>query len=96
MTAPWLKTLNEIEGNALPLVGGKAFNLATLRRHGLPVTNGLVVTCAFFEAHLKYHQFTPIWAGSPDVAVTEGALHWLADALKISPIAPELMDALNA
>jgi len=95
MTAPWLKTLNEIEGSDLPLVGGKAFNLATLRRHGLPVTNGLVVTCAFFEAHLRRHQYMPIWAGSPDVAVTEGALHWLADALKISPLAPELMGALN-
>jgi len=96
MTAPWLKTLDEIEGSDLPLVGGKAFNLATLRRHGLPATNGLVVTCAFFEAHLRYHQYMPIWAGSPDVAVTEGALLWLADALKISPISPELMDALSA
>lgn len=95
MTAPWLKTLNEIEGSDLPLVGGKSFNLATLRRNGLPVTNGLVVTCAFFEAHLRHHQYIPIWAGSPDVAVTEGALHWLADALKISRISPELMDALN-
>jgi phosphohistidine swiveling domain-containing protein len=96
MTAPLLKTLDEIEGNDLPLVGGKAFNLATLRRHSLPVTNGLVATCAFFEAHLRHHQFVPIWAGSPDVAVTEGALGWLADALKTSPIAAELMDALKA
>ena len=96
MTVPWLKTLDEIEGSDLPLVGGKAFNLATLRRHGLPVSNGLVVTTAFFEAHLRHHQFIPIWAGSPDVAVTEGALCWLADALKISPLVPELMDALRA
>ena len=96
MTTPWLKTLDEIEGGDLPLVGGKAFNLATLRRHGLPATNGLVVTCAFFEVHLRHHQFIPIWAGSPDVAVTEGALCWLADALKTSPMAPELMDALKA
>jgi len=95
MTAPWLKTLDEIEGSDLPLVGGKAFNLATLRRHGLPVPNGLVVTTAFFEAQLKHHQFIPLWAGSPDVAVTEGALCWLADALKVTPLARELMAALN-
>jgi phosphoenolpyruvate synthase/pyruvate phosphate dikinase len=95
MTVPWLKTLDEIEGSDLPLVGGKAFNLATLRRHGLPVPQGLVVTTAFFEAHLRHHQFVPIWAGSPDVVVTEEALCWLADALKISPIARELTDALK-
>jgi len=85
-----------MEGRDLPLVGGKAFNLATLRRRGLPVSNGLVVTTAFFEAHLRHHQFIPIWAGSPDVAVSEGALCWLADALKTSSLAPELMDAMKA
>jgi phosphohistidine swiveling domain-containing protein len=95
MTAPWLKTLDEIEGGDLPLVGGKAFNLATLRRHRLPVPPGLVVTTAFFEAQLRHHQFIPIWAGSPDVAVTESALCWLSDALKISPLDRELMAALR-
>ena len=96
MTAAWLKTLDEIEGGALPLVGGKAYNLATLRRHGLPVLPGLVVTTAFFEAHLRYHRFTPLWAGSPNVAVTEDALCWLADTLKIKPLAHELTAALLA
>jgi phosphoenolpyruvate synthase/pyruvate phosphate dikinase len=95
MTAPWLKTLDEIEGGDLSLVGGKAFSLATLRRHGLPVPPGLVVTTAFFEAQLRHHQFIPIWAGSPDVAVTESALCWLSDALKISPLARELVAALR-
>lgn len=95
MTSIWLKTLDDIDGSDLPLVGGKAFNLATLHRHGLPVPKGLVVTTAFFEAHLRHHQFVPIWAGSPDVAVTEGALRWLGDALKISPMPPELTDALH-
>lgn len=95
MTAPWLKTLEEIEGSDLPLVGGKAFNLATLRRHGLPVPPGLVVTTAFFEAQLRQHQFIPIWAGSPTVEVTEGALCWLSDALKITPLTHELMSALR-
>ena len=33
MTDPLLKTLDDIEARDLPLVGGKAFNLATLRRH---------------------------------------------------------------
>ncbi len=78
----------------MPLVGGKAFNLATLRRHGLPVPNGLVVTTAFFEAQLRRHQLIPLWAGSPDVAVTEGALFWLADTLKVTPLAHELLNAL--
>lgn len=96
MTAAWLKTLDEIEGSDLHLVGGKAFNLATLRRHALPVPPGLVVTTAFFEAQLRYYQLIPLWAGSPDVAVTEDALWWLADVLKTNPLAQELMDALQA
>jgi phosphoenolpyruvate synthase/pyruvate phosphate dikinase len=94
MTTPWLRTLDEIEGGDLPLVGGKAFNLAVLRRHGLPVPNGLVVTATFFETQLKRRQFIPLWAGSPEVAVTEGALSWLADTLKITPLSPELKEAL--
>ncbi|GAB4542507.1 MAG: PEP/pyruvate-binding domain-containing protein [Anaerolineae bacterium] len=95
MTAMWLKSLDDIDGSDLPLVGGKTFALATLRRHGLPVPEGLVVTTAFFEEHLRQHQFIPIWAGSPDVAVTEGALHWLGDVLKISPLSSELTAALH-
>jgi pyruvate,water dikinase len=95
MMTAWLKTLDEIQGSDLPVVGGKAFNLATLRRHGLPVPAGLVVTTAFFEAQLRHHQFTPLWAGSPDVAVTENALVWLGDALKISPLADELLATLQ-
>jgi phosphohistidine swiveling domain-containing protein len=95
MNASWLKTLDEVEGGDLPLVGSKAFNLANLRRHGLPVPPGLVVTTAFFEAQLRHHQLTPLWAGSPDVAVTGEALAWLADTLKSSPLAPELRAALR-
>jgi phosphohistidine swiveling domain-containing protein len=96
MSASWLKTLDEVEGGDLPLVGGKAFNLANLRRHGLPVPPGLVVTTAFFEAQLRHHQLIPLWAGSPNVVVTGEALSWLADALKSSPLARELMAALQA
>ena len=95
MTAPLLKTLDEIEGRDLPLVGGKAFNLATLRRHGLPVPPGLVVTTTFFEAQVQHQQYLPLWAGSPDVAVSEDALCWLADILKTTPLSRELMDALT-
>jgi phosphohistidine swiveling domain-containing protein len=96
MNGSWLKTLDEVEGGDLPLVGSKAFNLANLRRHGLPVPPGLVVTTAFFEAQLQHHQLTPLWAGSPNVAVTGEALAWLADTLKSSPLAPELRTALRA
>jgi pyruvate,water dikinase len=95
MIAPLLKTLDEIEGGDLPLVGAKAFNLATLRRHGLPVLPGLVVTTAFFKMQLQHHQLIPLWAGSPDVAVTAGALGWLADTLKTSPLARDLLGALR-
>jgi phosphohistidine swiveling domain-containing protein len=95
MTAPLLKTLDEIEGGDLPLVGAKAFNLATLRRHSLPVLPGLVVTTAFFKMQLQHRQFIPLWAGSPDVAVTAGALGWLADTLKTSPLARDLLGVLR-
>ena len=95
MTAPWLKTLDEVEGSDLPLVGSKTFNLASLRRHGLPVLPGLVVTTAFFQAQLRHCQVVPLWAGSPDVAVTEDALCGLADTLKTSPLSPELRVALQ-
>ena len=45
---PWLLSLEEIEGRALPLVGGKAFRLALLKRHGFQVPPGLVLTTHFF------------------------------------------------
>jgi pyruvate,water dikinase len=92
---PWLRTLDEIEGSDLPLVGGKAFRLATLKQHGLKVPPGLVLTTAFFEAQLQHAQLVPLWAGSPDVAVTAEALTWLADVLKTKPLAKELSAALN-
>ncbi|MBI1876805.1 MAG: PEP/pyruvate-binding domain-containing protein [Chloroflexi bacterium] len=91
----WLRSLDEIEGNDLPLVGGKAFRLATLKRHGLHVPPGLVLTTNFFETQLQHAQVIPLWAGSPDVAVTVEALGWLADVLKTKPLAKELSGALN-
>ncbi len=92
---PWLRTLDEIEGADLPLVGGKAFRLAMLKQHGLRVPPGLVLTTAFFEAQLQHAQLVPLWAGSPDVAVTNEALIWLAEMLKTRPLAKELSSALN-
>lgn len=94
-TRPWLRTLDEIEGVDLPLVGGKAFRLATLKQHGLKVPPGLVLTTTFFETQLQHAQLIPLWAGSPDVAVTAEALSWLADVLKTKPLAKELSAALN-
>ena len=60
----WLRTLDQIEGADLPLVGGKAFRLATLKRHQFNVPQGLVLTTAFFEAQLQHCQLLPLWAGS--------------------------------
>ncbi len=91
----WFRTLDDIDGTDLPLVGGKAFRLAQLRQHGLQVPAGLVLTTAFFEAHLQHNHLIPMWAGSPDIAVTPEALSWLADSLKTRPIAKELADALH-
>ena len=48
-SSAWLRTLDDIESADLPLVGGKAFRLAQLRRPGLNVPPGLVLTTAFFE-----------------------------------------------
>lgn len=93
--SPWLRTLDTIEGTDLPLVGGKAFRLASLKQHGLQVPPGLVLTTAFFEAQLHHAQLVPLWAGSPDVAVTTEALSWLADVLKTKPLAKELSTALT-
>ncbi len=92
---PWLRTLDTIEGGDLPLVGGKAFRLASLKQYGLHVPPGLVLTTAFFEAQLQHAQLVPLWAGSPDVAVTTEALSWLADVLKTKPLAKDLSVALN-
>jgi len=92
----WLLALDEIEGVDLPRVGGKAYRLAVLKQRGLNVPPGLVLTTRFFEAHLKYTKLTPLWAGSPDVAVTAEALSWLADALKTRPLARPLAAALDA
>jgi pyruvate,water dikinase len=90
-----LRRLDEIEGGDLPMVGGKAFRLALLRQHGLQAPDGLVLTTHFFEAQIRAARLTPLWAGSPDIAVTAEALQWLADALKTKPLARELMEALN-
>ena len=54
MAAPMLLTLEQIDGPALPLVGGKAYRLARLKQHGFNVPSGLVLTAAFFEAHIRH------------------------------------------
>ena len=91
----WLRSLDDIQGADLALVGGKAFRLALLRQRGLNVLPGLVLTTVFFEAQLHYHHLIPLWAGSPDIAVTPEALNWLADALKLKPLSRDLAQALN-
>jgi pyruvate,water dikinase len=42
----WLLWLDEVFDNALAMVGGKALNLARLRRAGLDVPNGFVISAA--------------------------------------------------
>ncbi|HRV92537.1 MAG TPA: PEP/pyruvate-binding domain-containing protein [Anaerolineae bacterium] len=87
--------LDEIEGTDLALVGGKAFRLAQVRKYGLSVPPGLVLTTEFFKAQITAAKLTPLWAGSPDIAVTAEALNWLADALKLKPLAGELSAELE-
>lgn len=96
MTTPLLRTLDQIEGADFPLVGGKTFRLATLKQHRFSVPPGLVLTTAFFEAQLQHCQLIPLWAGSPDVAVTTESLEWLANTLKLKPLAAPLLKQLNA
>jgi phosphohistidine swiveling domain-containing protein len=96
MAKPLLCTLDEIEGTDLDLVGGKAFRLAVLRQHAINVPPGLVLTTAFFESQLQHCQLIPLWAGSPDVAVTTESLDWLASTLKIRPLAPSLAREFQA
>lgn len=96
MTNNWLLTLDEINVDDLNLVGGKALTLATLKRNYLETPSGLVVTSAFFEAQINHCAYTPIWAGSPDVAVTETSLEFLADFLKTTPLAHRLDVAFKA
>ena len=91
----WLRSLDEIGGADLPLVGGKAFRLAKLKQHGLKVPPGLVLTTAFFETQLQHAHLTPLWVGSPDIAVTVESLGWLASSLKTKPLAKKLAEALN-
>ncbi len=95
MSAKHLLTLTEIEADHLSLVGAKALNLALLIRNGLASPAGLVVTTDFFRAQIDHYAYGPVWAGSPDVAVTEGALQFLADFLKTTPLAPPLSAALT-
>jgi pyruvate,water dikinase len=91
---PLLLNLDEVDGTHLPLVGGKAFRLAKLKQEGLNVPQGLVLTTACFQAQLAHTRLTPLWAGSPDVAVSADALNWLADTLKTKPLAPHLNQAI--
>jgi len=87
--------LDNIEGDHFALVGGKAFRLAMLKQHHFNVPDGLVLTAALFEAHLQQCRLTPLWAGSPDVAVTTESLAWLADTLKTTPLKVELLQQIN-
>jgi phosphohistidine swiveling domain-containing protein len=96
MTNNWLLTLDEINVDDLNLVGGKALTLAALKRNHLETPPGLVITSAFFEAQIKHYAYIPIWAGSPDVAVTETSLEFLADFLKTTPLAHKLDVAFKA
>jgi pyruvate,water dikinase len=91
---PLLLSLDEVDGTHMPLVGGKAFRLAKLKQEGLNVPQGLVLTTAYFQAQLAHTRLTPLWAGSPDVAVSVDALNWLADTLKTKPLAPHLNQAI--
>jgi pyruvate,water dikinase len=93
--APWVLSLEQIDGATLPLVGGKAYRLAQLKQHGFKVPSGLVLTTHFFESQIQHTKLIPLWAGSPDIAVTAEALLWLADALKTKPLAPHLSQALQ-
>jgi pyruvate,water dikinase len=95
MTKALLRSLDDIEGADLALVGGKAFRLATLRQQGFKVPQGLILTTSFFEAQLENYQLLPLWSGSPDIAVTTEALSWLANTLKTKPIARDLVKILN-
>jgi pyruvate,water dikinase len=90
-----LLTLDEIEGHDLDIVGGKAYRLALLRRHKIEVLPGLVLTSYFFEQQIRATRLTPLWTGSPDVAVTAEVLNWLADTLKAKPLDKELADLLD-
>lgn len=90
-----LLSLDDIEGTDLPLVGGKSFRLAQLRQHGFNVPPGMVLTTTFFKAHIQHEKLTPLWAGSPDIAVTAQSLDWLADALKTKPLSRPLIGALT-
>ncbi len=94
LSTRWLLNLDEIDGTDLPLVGGKAFRLAMLKQHGFNVPAGLVLTTQFFETQIQHAKLVPLWAGSPDVAVTAEALSWLADALKTKPLFQTLAKAL--
>ncbi|MEM7034023.1 MAG: PEP/pyruvate-binding domain-containing protein, partial [Chloroflexota bacterium] len=90
MIERYLLTLDEINIDDLHLVGNKALSLATLYRNQLNVPPSLIVSCTFFEAQIDHFSYRPIWAGSPDVAVTESSLEFLADFLKSTPLAPAL------
>ena len=90
-----LLTLDDIKANDLALVGGKSLTLANLARNRFNVLPGLVITSAFFEAQIKHLAYTPVWAGSADVAVTEASLEFLADLLKATPLAPKLDELLK-
>lgn len=96
MTEPWFRALDEIEGDDYPIVGGKAFQLALLHRNGLLTPPGLVVTTHFFIDHVTQLAYAPLWSGSPDVAVTENALLFLADTLKTRPLSREQTTSLQA
>ena len=95
MSEKLILTLDNIKPSDWEYVGGKALNLALLRRNNLKTASGLVVTTSFFESQINHFSYAPIWAGSLDVEVTEGALQFLANFLKATPLAPHLEQALK-
>lgn len=52
-TSPWTLALDKAKDENL--VGGKAWNLSRMMRHGIPVPHGFVVTDASFQSFLDHH-----------------------------------------
>ncbi len=94
MSQPWLLTLDEIDRTDIQKVGAKALHLSILQRNKLTNTNALVVTTAALAHQIDRYSLCPIWEGSPNVAVTEDALNFLADYLKTKPLAVDFEQAL--
>ena len=94
MSQPWLLTLDEIDRTDIQKVGAKALHLSILQRNKLTDADALVVTTEALAHQIDEYSLRPIWEGSPNVAVTEDALNFLADYLKTKPLASDFEQAL--